>query len=123
FFADVHLASLLEFDWARLPHAQVARLKPAGPKRPASAHSLPQSLRPPVVRDGAGRRNARPRGQCGSRALESERDRRYQPQPDVVLWSPVIVSFLRTGTPPPVGIPRSDGRTFAKVPRKGGHHP
>jgi len=123
FLSMVTLASVLKLDWSGSHQPQVARLKPAGPKRPASAHSLPQSLRPPVVRDGAGRRNARPRGQCGRRAPESERDRRYQPQPDVVLWSPVIVSFLRTGTPPPVGIPRSDGRTFAKVPRKGGHHP
>src|SRR5438132_1256029 len=32
-------------------------------------------------------------------------------------------SFVRRHGHPAPGTPRSDGRTFAKVPRKGGHHP
>jgi hypothetical protein len=123
FLPMVTLASVLKLDRSGSHQPQVARLKPAGPKRPASTNSLPQSLRSPVVQDGNRSRNPRPRGRFGRRMLEAREIDLPTARPDVVLWNPVIVSFLRTGTPPPVGTPRSDGRTFAKVPRKGGHHP
>jgi hypothetical protein len=52
FLSMVTLASVFKLDWSGSHQPQVARLKPAGPKRPASANSLPQSLRPPVLQDG-----------------------------------------------------------------------
>src|SRR5207244_10729497 len=67
FLSMVTLASGLKLDWSGSHQPQVARLKPARPKRPASAHSLAQSLRTPLVRDGAGRRIDPRRDQLGSR--------------------------------------------------------